>query len=84
MCWLLDHENRELRQLKSTLESLIKKNEGFDNGDDDWIVGQAKLAEQQHKIYEINLMLKSLEQFNSNIEEIKKVLNILKSICALC
>lgn len=72
MCWLLDHESRELRQLKSTLESLTKKNEGFEN-DDDWIVGQAKLAEQQRKIDKINLMLESLEQFNNNIEQIKKV-----------
>lgn len=72
MHWLLDHEKREYRQFKTTLESLTKKNEEL-NDDDNWMIEQAKLAEQQRKIYEINLMVKSLEEFNSNIEQIKKV-----------
>lgn len=72
MHWLLDHEKREYRQLKTTLESLTKKNEELNN-DDNWIIEQAKMAETQRKIYEINLMVKSLEEFNSNIEQIKKV-----------
>lgn len=72
MHWLLDHEKREYRQLKTTLESLSKKNEES-NDDDDWIIEQAKMAEQQRKVHELNLMVKSLEEFNSNIERIKKV-----------
>lgn len=79
MRWLLDHEEREQRQLKKTLEKLAKENE-LNNDDDDWINGQAKLLEQQRKIHEINLMMKSLEEFNNNIEQIKKVLNIFKII----
>lgn len=73
--WLLDHENREWRQLKLALESLTKTNKetNNDDDDDDWIVGQAKLVEQQRKVHELNKMLKSLEEFNSNIEQIKKV-----------
>lgn len=72
--WLLDHENREWNQLKQALESLNMKNEETNNDDDDdWIAGQAKLVEQQRKVYEINKMLKSLEEFNNNIEKIKKV-----------
>jgi len=56
------------------LELLNVKNEETNNDDDDdWITGQAKLAEQQRKVYEINKMLKSLEEFNNNIEKIKKV-----------
>lgn len=72
MRWLLDHEEREQRQLKKTLEKLAKENELL-NDDDDWINGQAKLLEQQRKVHEINLMMKSLEEFNNNIEQIKKV-----------
>lgn len=72
MHWLLDHEKREYRQLKTTLESLTKKNEELKD-DDNWIIEQAKLAEQQQKVYKINLMIKSIEDFNSNIERIKKV-----------
>lgn len=72
MRWLLDHEEREQRQLKKTLEKLAKENV-LDNDDDDWINGQAKLLEQQRKIHEINLMMKSLEEFYNNIEQIKKV-----------
>lgn len=80
MRWLLDHEERERTQLKKTLEKLTKKNE-LDDDDDDWINGQAKLIEQQRKVHEINLMMKSLEEFNSNIEQIKKVQpKILKTI----
>jgi len=72
--WLLDHENREWNQLKLALESLdIKKGETNNDDDDDWIAGQAKLVEKQRKVYEINKMLKSLEEFNNNIERIKKV-----------
>jgi len=71
--WLLDHENREWNQLKLALESLTMKNEQTNDDDDDWIAGQAKLVEQQRKVYEINKMLKSLEEFNNNIEKIKKV-----------
>jgi len=73
--WLLDHENREWNQLKRALELLAMKNgeTNNDDDDDDWIAGQAKLAEQQRKVYEINNMLKSLEDFNNNIEKIKKV-----------
>jgi len=74
--WLLDHENREWNQLKLALESLTMKNgetNNDDDDDDDWIAGQAKLVEQQRKVYEINKMLKSLEEFNNNIEKIKKV-----------
>ncbi|CAI6357961.1 unnamed protein product [Macrosiphum euphorbiae] len=73
--WLLDHENREWNQLKMALESLTMKNgetNNDDDDDDDWITGQAKLVEQQRKVYEINKMLKSLEEFNNNIEKIKK------------
>jgi len=51
----------------------MKNEETNNDDDDDWITGQAKLAEQQHKVYEINKMLKSLEEFNNNIEKIKKV-----------
>jgi hypothetical protein len=81
VCWLFDHEKRELNQLKKTLELFTKNIEGFDDDDDDdWIVGQSKLVEQQRKVYEINALLKSLEEFNNNIEQIKKVLNILKII----
>lgn len=72
MRWLFDHEERERRQLKVTLEKLAKETE-FDNDDDDWIVGQAKLIEQQRKVDEINLMMKSLEEFYDKIEQIKKV-----------
>lgn len=75
VCWLFDHEKRELKQLQTTLDLLAKKKEELSN-DDDWIVGQAKLVEQHHKVYEINLMIKALEDFNVNIEHIKKVFNI--------
>lgn len=74
--WLLDHENREWNQLKLALQSLTMKNgetNNDDEDDDDWIAGQAKLVEQQRKVYEINKMLNSLEEFNKNIEKIKKV-----------
>lgn len=59
-----------------TLDLLAKTKEELSN-DDDWIVGQAKLLEQQHKIYETNLMIKALEEFNDNIEKIKNVFIIL-------
>lgn len=67
-----------MSQLKKTLELFTKNIEDFDDDDDDWIVGQSKLVEQQRKVYEINVLLKSLEEFNNNIEQIKKVLNIFK------
>lgn len=70
--WLLDHEKRELRQLKATLAMISKKNDEYNN-DDDWILGQAKVIEQQRKIYEINLKIQSLEEFNNNIIQMKKV-----------
>lgn len=76
MRWLLDHENRELNQLKTTIESLANGNEVLDGDDDDWIAGQAKLAEKQQKVHELNLMVKSIENFNHDIERIKKVLKI--------
>lgn len=63
-----------MRQLQTTLDFLAKSKEELSN-DDDWIVGQAKLVEQQHKVYETNLMIKALEEFNFNIEQIKKVCN---------
>lgn len=75
--WLLDHEKREYNQLKTTLESLTKNIEGFDADGDDWIARQSKLAEQQRKVHEISVLFKSLEEFNNNIEQIKKVLNII-------
>ncbi|XP_050526879.1 putative ATP-dependent RNA helicase DDX11-like protein 8 isoform X2 [Daktulosphaira vitifoliae] len=75
--WLFDNEQRELRQLRSTLLSLEKKKEDSgendDDEDDDWITGQAKLAEKNQKIYEISLVLKSLEEYNNNIEELKEI-----------
>lgn len=79
MCWLLDHEKRECKQLKTTLDLLANKNKCNDDNDDDddWITGQAKLVEQQRKIFEINAMVKALEEFNNNIEQLKKVLKIL-------
>jgi len=64
-----------LNQLKTTIESLTNKNEQYDD-DDDWLAEQAKLAEKQRKVYELNLMVKSIENFNYNIEQIAKVLNI--------
>lgn len=76
MRWLLDHENRELNQLKTTIESLANGNEVLDGDDDDWIAGQAKLVEKQQKVHELNLMVKSIENFNHDIERIKKVLKI--------
>ncbi|VVC37628.1 Helicase-like, DEXD box c2 type,DEAD2,P-loop containing nucleoside triphosphate hydrolase,Helicase [Cinara cedri] len=76
--WLFDHEKRELRQLQLTLDFLAKKKEELSN-DDDWIVGQAKLLEQQHKVNEINLMIKALEEFNVNIEQIKKKMEFKKT-----
>jgi len=51
----------------------MKNEETINDDDDDWITGQAKLVEQQHKVFEISKMLKSLEEFNDNIEKIKKV-----------
>lgn len=51
----------------------MKNEETNNDDDDDWITGQAKLVEQQHKVFEISKMLKSLEEFNNNIEKIKKV-----------
>lgn len=72
MFWLLDHEKRELRQLELTLETLANKNKELED-DDDWIVGQSKLADQERKVYEINLIIKLMENFKNNIEEIKKV-----------
>jgi len=71
--WLLDHEKRELRQLKATLAMISKINDEYNNDDDDWILGQAKVIEQQRKIYEINLKIQSLEEFNNNIIQMKKV-----------
>lgn len=55
----------------------MKNEEIINDDDDDWITGQAKLVEQQHKVFEIGKILKSLEEFNNNIEKIKKV-------CILC
>lgn len=77
MRWLFDNEERELRQLKNTLLSLEKKKQAngendFDD-DDDWITGQAKLAEKNQKIYEISMLLKSLEEFHNNIGELREV-----------
>jgi len=51
----------------------MKNEETINDDDDDWIAGQAKLVEQQHKVFEISKMLKSLEEFNNNIEKMKKV-----------
>lgn len=53
---------------------MSKKNKEFNSDDDDdWIVGQAKVAEQECKVHQINLMIKTLEEFNNNIDQIKKV-----------
>ncbi|XP_050438431.1 ATP-dependent DNA helicase DDX11 [Adelges cooleyi] len=78
--WLYDNEERELRQLKMTLDSLAVKNgsknagdkdDDDDDDDDDWITGQARLVKKQQQVYEISTMLKALEEFNYNIEQIK-------------
>lgn len=69
---MLDHEKREWKQLQKKLDSLVKKTEEIDD-DDDWISGQAKLAEQQRKVHELSLMVKAIEEFNNNIEQFKKV-----------
>lgn len=76
MSWLLDHEKRELRQFKLSLESHTNKKKELDNNDCDWLNEQSKLADQERKVHEISLMVKSLEEFNNNIEQLKKVLYI--------
>lgn len=62
--------------MKETLKIIFEKKDEFNNDEDDWIVGQARVIEQQRKIYEINLKIQSLEEFNNNIIQLKKVWTI--------
>ena len=77
--WLLDHEEREHRQLRTSINELDAKKSNDDNGDDyDWLNQQAeqvKITQQrqllQQQLNKIQRKDEKLEQLRSRKEKVQ-------------